>query len=213
MATSVLALAGVTFSGTLVALTLASSQFGPRLLRNFVRANITQLTLGSLLATHVYCLVVLRNVRIGDYSFIPHYATFGAFLLTLLSLAMFIFFIHYIVVSIQAEHVVADVFDELSVAIDDYFDSDMTSEGGEEASRESWDELNDEQPLFSRGCGYLQAVDLDGLLEHAENEDLRCRVLVSPGQFVVKGQPLLTWSDSNEPDEEAQCHFHSHQLH
>jgi len=83
------------------------SQFGPRLLRNFIRSNTTQLTLGILLATHTYCLVVMRNVRVGEETFVPHIATFGAFLLSLLSLALFIAFIHHVVSSIQAERVVA----------------------------------------------------------------------------------------------------------
>lgn len=47
IAGSMMTIAGVVFSMTLVALTLASSQFGPRLLRNFMSDKANQLVLGT----------------------------------------------------------------------------------------------------------------------------------------------------------------------
>lgn len=73
IAGSIISVASVTFSITIVALTLTSSQFGPRLLRNFMRDTGNQLTLGTFIATFVYCLLVLRTVRGGpEIVFIPH---------------------------------------------------------------------------------------------------------------------------------------------
>ena len=56
------------FSITIAALTLASSQFGPRLLRNFMRDLGNQLVLGTFVATYLYCLLVLRTVRGAGYA-------------------------------------------------------------------------------------------------------------------------------------------------
>ena len=205
VATSVLTLAGVTFSGTLVALTLASSQFGPRLLRNFTRARTTQFTLGILLATHAYALIVLRNVRVGDYSFVPHIATLGAFILTLLSLTMFIVFIHYVITSIQAERVVADVREELDCSIERFFGLEFYSGQGEETERrrekEQWDDVGSCRCLPSEKSGYLQGVDIDDLVKLAQEHDARCRVLVKPGQYIVHGQPLLAWQECEVSEE------------
>jgi uncharacterized membrane protein len=61
-----IAIAGTVFSMTLVALSLASSQLGPRLLRNFMRDTINQVVLGTFVATFVYCLLVLRTIRRAD---------------------------------------------------------------------------------------------------------------------------------------------------
>ena len=73
IAGSMITIAGVVFSITLVALSLASSQFGPRMLRNFIRDRVNQAALGAFLATFLYCLLVLRTVRHGpEDGFVPH---------------------------------------------------------------------------------------------------------------------------------------------
>ena len=204
-ATAMLSLAGITFSGTLVALTLASSQFGPRLLRNFIRARSTQMTLAMLLSTFVYCLVVLRSIRSGeDSDFVPHLSAFAWFVFTLLSLGFFIFFIHRISTSLQADRVAADVHKELSVAIHRIFpDARPTDEEESNAGDESdvWEEIEEETPLNSPVDGYLQAVDLESLVTAAEKLDLRCRVLKRPGHFLAQGIPIFAVSGSADFDE------------
>ena len=60
---SMITIAGVVFSMTLVALSLASSQLGPRLLRSFMRDTTTQVVLGTFISTFLYCLIVLRTIR------------------------------------------------------------------------------------------------------------------------------------------------------
>lgn len=73
IASSIITIAGVVFSLTLVALSLASSQFGSRVLRNFMRDAINQSVLGTFIATLLYCLLVLRTIRRGDEdAFVPH---------------------------------------------------------------------------------------------------------------------------------------------
>ena len=66
VAGSVITVAGTTFSITIAVLSLTSSQFGPRLLRGFLRDTGNQVVLGTFLATFLYCLLVLRTVRSVD---------------------------------------------------------------------------------------------------------------------------------------------------
>ena len=73
IAASVITVVGIVFSITIVTLTLASTQFGPRMLRNFIRDRGTQLTLGTFVATFVYCVVVPASIGPGDRDeFVPH---------------------------------------------------------------------------------------------------------------------------------------------
>ena len=73
IAASMITIAGVVFSMTLIALSLASTQLGPRLLRNFMRDTTTQAVLGTFVATFLYCLLVLRTIRRADeVAFVPH---------------------------------------------------------------------------------------------------------------------------------------------
>ncbi len=205
VATSVLTLAGVTFSGTLVALTLASSQFGPRLLRNFRRSRLTQITLGILLATYAYALIVMRNVRMGEETFVPHLAALIAFILTLLSLTLFILFIHSVIQSIQAENVVAEVHAELERSIDHFFGEENApdDQDDEERARQkaSWEEAENESCLHSSRCGYLQGIDMPSLVAAAKTHDLKIRVLCNPGHYIVRGQALAAWRAKDLSDE------------
>ena len=103
IAGSMITIAGVVFSMTLVALSLASSQLGPRLLHNFMRDTTTQIALGTFVATFLYCLLVLRTIRRADeIVFVPHMSVTLGVLLAVVSVGVFIYFIHHLSVSIQA---------------------------------------------------------------------------------------------------------------
>ena len=73
IAAAIITVVGLVFSITIVALTLASTQFGPRMLRNFIRDRGTQLTLGTFVATFFYTVLVLVAVSPGPHGdFVPH---------------------------------------------------------------------------------------------------------------------------------------------
>jgi len=68
IAGSMMTVASVTFSITMVAVTSAAGQYGPRLIGNFMRDRANQITLGTFTSTFVYCLLILRITRTGDAS-------------------------------------------------------------------------------------------------------------------------------------------------
>lgn len=198
IASSMITVAGVTFSITIVALTLASQQFGPRLLRNFLRDPGNQIVLGTFVSTYLYCLLVLRTVRgSDDEEFVPHLAVTVGVVLAMLSLGVLIFFIHHVATSIQASRIIANVADDLERAIDRLFpdaigdDATDADRGraqadapgaGDEASRE----------VRAMTTGYVQAIDAEGLMGVACERKVVLRVLARPGAFVRHGQALLT---------------------
>jgi len=65
IAGSMISIAGLTFSITIVALTLASSQFGPRMLRNFMKDTRNQVVLGTFISTFIYCLFYYLSFYLG----------------------------------------------------------------------------------------------------------------------------------------------------
>ncbi|RYD18366.1 MAG: DUF2254 domain-containing protein, partial [Lysobacteraceae bacterium] len=97
---SMITVAGTVFSVTIAAVVYASGQYGPRLLTNFMRDRGNQVTLGTFIATFLYCLVVLRTIRSanesGGYSFVPNIALLVAVALAICSIAVLIFFIHHV---------------------------------------------------------------------------------------------------------------------
>ena len=119
VASSTIGVAGTTFSITIAALTLASGQMGPRLLRNFTRDARNQVVLGIFLGTFAYALMVLRTVRtVQETPFVPHLAITGAILLALLSLATLVWFVHHIATGINVETVIGAVHHDLCDAVD-----------------------------------------------------------------------------------------------
>jgi uncharacterized membrane protein len=201
IAASMITVAGVTFSITIVALTLASQQFGPRLLRNFLRDLGNQVVLGTFVSTFLYCLLVLRTVRgSDDAEFVPHLAVTVGVVLAMLSLGVLIFFIHHVATSIQASRVIANVADDLEAAIDRLFPESMeegaATDAGAAASPEESSQVREARAVRATAGGYVQAIDADVLSSLARERDALVRVQVRPGSFVRRGSVLLTVAPS-----------------
>ena len=117
IAGSMITIAATVFSITIVALSLAAGQLGPRLLRTFMRDRGTQLSLGMFIATFAFCIVVLGVVHDDNTApFVPRASATVALLLALGSLAVLIYFIHHVATSIQAPEVIAVVGSDLDDA-------------------------------------------------------------------------------------------------
>ena len=63
---SMITVAGTVFSVTIAAVVYASGQYGPRLLTNFMKDRGNQFTLGTFIATYLYCLLILRTHSFGQ---------------------------------------------------------------------------------------------------------------------------------------------------
>ena len=110
LAAAVITVVGLVFSILIVALTLASTQFGPRMLRNFIRDRGVQVTLGTFVATFFYAVLTLGSVSHGDRGdFVPHLSITVALALTLVDLGVLVFFIDRVARSIQLPEVIAGI--------------------------------------------------------------------------------------------------------
>jgi uncharacterized membrane protein len=188
LAGSMLGIAGVTFSITIVALSLTSAQFGPRLLRNFLRDPGNQIALGAFVATFLYCLLVLQ--RVVDVRPVPVVAVSGAIALSVTNLGILIYFFHHISTSIQASSVVAGVARDLEAAIDR-----LCARTGP-TPRAAWDRqprarLSGGDTAPSGQSGYVQAVDYEHLLRVAVERDVVIEALYRAGDFVQVDAALI----------------------
>ncbi len=197
VAGSMIAIAGTVFSMTVVALSLASSQLGPRLLRNFMRDTVNQVVLGTFVATFVYCLLVLRTIRRADeLLFVPHLSVSIGVLLAVVSVGVLIYFIHHISVSIQADQVVARVGRELDNGIDRLFPGDLgkpacvASEAPGEADLPAAF-AREARPVGALNDCYLQQIDTGALMALASEDDLLLRLERRPGHYLAKGQAMV----------------------
>ena len=187
VASSSIGVAGTIFSITIAALSLASGQMGPRLLRNFVRDARNQVALGIFLGTFAYALMVLRTVRtIDEGTFVPHVAVTGAMVLALVCIGTLVWFVHHIATTINVETVVDAVSRDLIDAIN--------SKTQEAAPLLPPEVPVQGMPVSGTGSGYLQAVDGAALADWATDNGVTIRMLVRPGAFVPTSAPVAVIS-------------------
>ena len=198
IAGSMITVAGVVFSITIVALTLASSQFGPRVLANFMRDRANQIVLGTFLSTFLFCLLVLRTIRSEAdevSAVVPHLSITVAIGMSMASIGVLIFFIHHVATAIQAPNIVARIAGELGESIDNFFPEDTGREAPEPPESlltyapEAFE--RESAPVHATRDGYVDVIDMDDLLESASRRKLLYRVEFRPGHFVVRGSVLV----------------------
>ena len=196
-ASSMITIAGVAFSVVIVALTLASSQFGPRLLRNFMKDKGNQVVLGTFISTFIYCVMVLRSIHtLEEKSFVPAISVTFAMALALMNVVVLLYFIHHISASIQADQVVAEVYKDLFGYMKLQFPGELENESDEKEDNRSIppkeDRYHQDHHLVVPHDGYLQAVDLESLLEIATKNDLLICLEYRPGNFIAHRNTLVT---------------------
>jgi uncharacterized membrane protein len=195
IAAAVITVAGVLFSITILVLQLASQQFGPRMLRNFIRDAGTQFSLGAFVATFVYSVLALGSVESAPArDFVPHLSVTAALILTLVDLGILIYFIHHVATSIQLTSVVSgiarDFRSTLASLHEDMARSSPGREGEPDPSEISQNVLAVGAPEFAHASGFIQSVGHRHLMGIAVSSDSVIRLVRRPGHFVLEGQPV-----------------------
>jgi uncharacterized membrane protein len=196
IAASIITVIALNFSITIVTLTLASTQFGPRMLRNFIRDRGAQVTLGTFVATFVYCILVLVSISPGDHGeFVPHLSITTTFALVLLDLAVLIYFIHHTATQIQLPFVIASIARDLAHAVEAQsadapkYAGDRRDEG--DALAALIDTIESSGAVIrTPKSGYLQFIRHDTLVRIASAADAVIRLPYRPGHFLVEGREL-----------------------
>jgi len=185
IAGSTIGVAGTIFSITIATLTLASSQMGPRLLRNFTQDKGNQTTLGIYLSTFSYALIVLRSVRGAEQgAFVPHIAISGAILLALLCVAMLIYFVHHVASSINFDTVIDLVYRDLRQRLE------QITASPEQVGRIADAYWSDGLIVTHAGGGYIQQLDDERIADWAKQHREAVRLNARIGDFVFPGAPL-----------------------
>jgi uncharacterized membrane protein len=202
IAAAVITVVGVVFSITILALTLASQQFGPRMMRNFVRDLGNQVTLGVFVATFVYAVLALGSIASDPGGrFVPHLSITVAELLSLVDIAVLVYFIHHIAKSIQLPEVIAGIARDLLHAIDVEFPERKGDApppvpapvAGEKSVAELLQAIDERGGVVPAGAsGYLQFVGYAQLIDIASRLDAVIRLNHRPGHFILAGRPLAT---------------------
>ncbi|WP_091740598.1 DUF2254 domain-containing protein [Phenylobacterium immobile] len=219
---SMITVAGTVFSVTIAAVVYASGQYGPRLLSNFMSDRGNQVTLGTFIATFVYCLLVLRTIRSAGEAgagagFVPNLALLVGVALALCSIAVLIFFIHHVPSQLHINVVIEDIGDKLLKEIDNRFPRFIGApqpddNGQDDAARvPATFQLDASQAdgarralVAAKDTGYLQLIDDDAVMVVAREHDLVLRLQYQPGDFIHAGRTLVeAWPPERCDDDTA----------
>ncbi len=192
MAGSMMTVAGVTFSIVIVALAQASTQFGPRLLRQFMRDRGNQITLGTYVSTFVYCVLVLGQIHPSTEGspYLPRLSALMAVALALASIGVLVFFFHHVASSIQADQVILRAAEALEATVDSVLPERGDDVGSDGGGADRARPAGEGEPLASARSGYLGGIDVEGLAARAAKADVVVELEVEEGGFVLEGRPL-----------------------
>ena len=196
IAGSMITVASLVFSMTLVALTMVSQQLGPRILIRFMDDRPTQIVLGLYIATFLFSLVAL--IRVDEKVFSGTVPGMGVILstgLALLALGMMIHFIHHIANRIQADVLITALGNDLNSAAQKFLEMSEQktwSASPKEAQlcMETFDTSASHMTTSDRS-GYLLSFDPQAACDLATEHELLLRSVVRPGQFILAGASTI----------------------
>ena len=196
-----ISLTGLVFSITMVVLQLASSQFTPRILRQFLDARVVQVTLGVFTGSFVYGLTVLRTIISGgegEEPFVPQVSVTVAMIFVLVSVALFLAFIAHITRSAQVSAVITDLTRSTRDVVLAF------REAGDAPPRTQWEPGGEKEIVLLNDDrqGYVARILAEKLSIRARELDGVVDLDLAIGQHVAPGQILgRIWipADDEEP--------------
>ena len=203
IAGAMIGVAATSFSITMVAVTSAAGQFGPRLIGNFMRDRGNQLVLGTFTSTFIYALSVLRTVRDEQVvsgqdiaEFVPNISLLTAIGLTFLSIAVLIYFIHHVPEALNVGNITARVGRDLRDEIRTMSEPKFAARRRELEMEKLRSDLV--HPICSLAEGYVQTVQVNKLIEIAASLDTVFELIGLPGKFVTSGDTIVTVHGSED---------------
>ncbi|MCF6368255.1 DUF2254 domain-containing protein [Rhizobium sp. TRM95001] len=182
---SMITMTSLVFSITMVVLSLAASQFGPRLIRSFMSSPHTQFVLGTFIMTSVYCLIELGSVgsTIEDAKQAFPSVSLGL-LLVLISVLVLVSFIHFLARSIVSETLIKRLGMEVTAMVGEL--DDLPEDRNHQTAAALPEDFEREAISFGpRADGFVQSIDLDGLKDLAEGADVLIAFAFRSGDYVI----------------------------
>ncbi len=198
VAGATLSFAGIAFSVSLLLISLASSQFSPRVVHGLFRDPFNTRVMGIVVGTFTYCLIVMRAVRgplaDGVAAVIPSISILLAVVLGIASVLSIVAFIDHAAHSMDISKILHRVTDDAIERIR----ADWPEASAPDAAMPT--PLGDGFPILLDRRGWIQHIAYTDLLERLE-QGSSMRVDTSAGRYAIPGTPLATvWPEPADPE-------------
>lgn len=203
---SLITVISLLFSITMLTLQQATTQFTPRVVASFTRDRGNQIVLGVYIATFVYSLLVLRQVRDETDNiaeFVPVISTTVAIVLAVICVGLLVYYIHHSSSLLQVSTVISRIQSEVAGQVARLY-PERVGEAAEESDpvvsvREP--DLSNAKRVGATETGFLRVID-DAVLGEAIPPGGWAVILPRVGQYVLEGQPLVAAGPANAVDDE-----------
>jgi uncharacterized membrane protein len=190
VATSMVSLAALVLTITMVVVQLAMGQFSPRIVQRILRDKPSQFAVGIFVATFAHAMIAMRDVRVGGDNgsgTVPGLAVAVAFLLVLTSIAVLVIYVHHIGRSLRVSALIELVGKDTRTQLDIVYPQ----------SAEPDPLADDTSIVLAPRSGVVCHVDFDGLVARARDADCSLELVPALGEFTASGAPLLRVRDGN----------------
>lgn len=174
------------FSMVMVVLNQAATAFSPRVVPGVLTNKSYQIVLGTYLGTILYCLLLIVNIGKTEKGiYIPQLSIFVGMCFGILSLVLFIYFIHSISQSVQVDNIIVMVYNKTarelkSKKINNYQNYQTV-----------FDKVSKWQTIVSNQSGYFRECNRKKIVKLAKKYDVEIFIKLEEGSFLVIGSPLL----------------------
>jgi uncharacterized membrane protein len=180
VASSMVSLAALVLTITMVVVQLAMGQFSPRIVQPILKDRPSQFAIGIFVGTFAFAMLAMRAVIIGGSggaSQVPGLTVIVAYLLVVVSIAVLVLYVHHIGRSLRVSALIELVGKGTRQLLDDVYPAD--------------DEVAPAEQIWSPRSGVLVHIDTDRLVEAARDADCVLELVPAMGEYVAAGTPLL----------------------
>ena len=202
IAVSMVSLATLVLTITMVVVQLAMGQFSPRIVQTFLRDRPSQLAIGLFVATFAHAMLSMREVQFEGEGQVPGIAIGVAYVLVLVSIAMLVLYVDHIGRSLRVSSLIELVGDDTRCLLDDQFPDRLPD--GEALPRTA----SSRTVLPAVMSGVVTSIDRDELVNIAVSADCVLHVVPAVGSFVPAGGALIDiegQADRLDRDGAVQC--------
>lgn len=185
-------------SMTMVTFTLTSTQYGPRLLRNFISDRTSQSFIGFFISVFVYSITILTHINSSQSSFfVPKFSVTFAIFMSITSILVLMFFVNHIAESLRVESIVSSVGKELMDVMQRVF----CSEDFKENTDHQIQDLRFDFEVSTIKSGYIQNINFKQLAKLANEKSCIFKLNSRPGHYIYERENFLSSTDALTEEE------------
>ena len=186
VAASMVSLAALVLTITMVVVQLAMGQFSPRIVQRILQDKPSQLAIGVFVGTFAHAMLTLREVQTAGEGVVPGVAVVVAFVLVIISIMVLVWYVNHIGRELRVSALIELVGEDTRRLLNTIY--------ADVGARPDFEPTT----ICAPGPGVITKIDHEGLVRIAAASDCVLTLRPALGEFVPSGAPLFGISGTPE---------------